>query len=103
MADPAPQEDIVKRLRAACNGHPNAKIPWPHRVLHEAADEIERLRRAPSDAEVRAMALEECRQLAFDSTTDESDGDEWAEGFNTACATIEHAILRALAQREPKP
>lgn len=36
--------DIAERLRAACNGHPHAKIPWPHRVLHEAADEIERLR-----------------------------------------------------------
>jgi site-specific DNA-methyltransferase (adenine-specific) len=30
-------------LRQACNGHPYAKIPWPHRLLHEAADEIERL------------------------------------------------------------
>jgi hypothetical protein len=36
-------DDLVKRLRSACNGHPFAKIEWPHRVLHEAADEIERL------------------------------------------------------------
>lgn len=36
--------DIVERLRVACNGHPHAKIAWPHRVLHEGADEIERLR-----------------------------------------------------------
>ena len=34
------------RLRQACNGHPYAKIPWPHRLLHEAADEIERLQTA---------------------------------------------------------
>lgn len=34
------------RLRQACNGHPHAKIPWPHRLLHEAADEIERLQTA---------------------------------------------------------
>ena len=32
---------LVVRLREACNGHPHAKIPWPHRILHEAADEIE--------------------------------------------------------------
>lgn len=44
--------DIVERLRAACNGHPHAKIPWPHRVLHEGADEIERLREALIDARV---------------------------------------------------
>ena len=38
--------DIVEKLKDACNGHPDAVIPWPHRVLHEAADEIERLREA---------------------------------------------------------
>ena len=37
------------RLRQACNGHPYAKIPWPHRLLHEAADEIERLQTAISE------------------------------------------------------
>jgi len=36
--------DIVKRLRARCVGHPNAKIPWPHYELHEAADLIEKQR-----------------------------------------------------------
>lgn len=36
-------DDLQTRLRAACNGHPAAKIPWPHRLLHEAADEIDRL------------------------------------------------------------
>lgn len=36
-------KDIVKRLRLACDGHPYAGIAWPHRLLHEAADEIERL------------------------------------------------------------
>lgn len=34
---------LVARLREACDGHPHAKIEWPHRILHEAADEIERL------------------------------------------------------------
>jgi hypothetical protein len=32
---------LASRLRAACQGHPAAKIPWPHRLLHEAADFIE--------------------------------------------------------------
>jgi len=36
--------DIVERLRAAYNGHPHAKGPWPHRLLHDAIAEIERLR-----------------------------------------------------------
>ena len=32
--------ELVERLRAACNGHPHTTIAWPHRVLHEAADEL---------------------------------------------------------------
>ena len=37
--------DIVERLQQSAVGKP-ARIPWPHRVLHDAADEIVRLRRA---------------------------------------------------------
>jgi len=37
--------DIVNRLREACVGHPYAAIPWPHRILHEAAEEIDSLRK----------------------------------------------------------
>jgi hypothetical protein len=43
MTDLRSQQSIAERLRAACDGHPAANIPWPHRVLHEAADEIARL------------------------------------------------------------
>ncbi len=32
---------LVAELRAACVGHPNASIAWPHRVLHQAVDLIE--------------------------------------------------------------
>lgn len=35
--------DIKQRLLSACNGHPHAKIPWPHRLLHEAVEYIEQL------------------------------------------------------------
>ena len=42
-ADPIAAEarDLAQRLRQACSGHPNAQIPWPHRLLHEAADFLE--------------------------------------------------------------
>lgn len=51
--------DLVERLRAACNGHPHAKIEWPHRILHEAADALEAAEKAlaniiKADAEFRA-------------------------------------------------
>lgn len=38
--------DILVQLREACIGHPHAKIEWPHRLLHDAITEIERLRQA---------------------------------------------------------
>lgn len=38
--------DILERLNTACVGHPNARIPWPHRLLHDAVAEIDRLRAA---------------------------------------------------------
>ena len=38
-------DGLVGHLREACNGHPFASVPWPHRLLHDAADEIERLRK----------------------------------------------------------
>jgi hypothetical protein len=31
------------KIRALCVGHPSAKIAWPHRELHEIADEVEKL------------------------------------------------------------
>ena len=34
------QVSLIERLRDACNGQ-SAKIPWPHRLLHEAADALE--------------------------------------------------------------
>lgn len=47
--------DLPERLRQMCVGHPNAEIPWPHRILHEAADEIVRLREALHDIAGCAM------------------------------------------------
>lgn len=36
----AKAKEVVDALRAACVGHPAAKIPWPHRLLHDSADLI---------------------------------------------------------------
>jgi len=36
--------DIVERLNDHCVGHPYSKIEWPHRLLHDARNEINRLR-----------------------------------------------------------
>ena len=36
-------DELIDELRAACNGHPHAKIGWPHRLLHDAADRIEEM------------------------------------------------------------
>lgn len=47
--------DIVDRLREACNGHPAAEIAWPHRLLHDAIAEIERLR--PTDAKIEVEVI----------------------------------------------
>ncbi len=46
------EADIVTRLNLACVGYPHALIAWPHRLLHDARAEIERLR-----AVVRVNAL----------------------------------------------
>lgn len=32
---------IIDDLRSACEGHPHAKIAWPHRLLHEAIEALE--------------------------------------------------------------
>jgi hypothetical protein len=46
------QNSLSARLRAACVGHPYAMIPWPHRILREAADRIDAIElAAPVPAE----------------------------------------------------
>lgn len=44
------RDDLVSRLREQCNGHPHAKIAWPHRILHEAATALE-----AKDAEIARL------------------------------------------------
>lgn len=45
------RKTIRERLLAACDGHPHARIPWPHRLLHDAENEIGKL----EDALARAL------------------------------------------------
>lgn len=61
------------RLMAAANGHPSAEIPWPHRVLHDAADRITELEQfvkdslcycEDDDADGDAVVCDRCRLLA---------------------------------------
>jgi len=48
--------ELIARLREACNGHPYAKIAWPHRILHEAADAISSLVRERDEARARVSS-----------------------------------------------
>ena len=61
MTDPA---ELAQRLRENCVGHPNARIPWPHRILHDAAalieaqaQEIAELRAAVRDADAEFLRI----------------------------------------------
>lgn len=55
---------IQARLKDACDGHPYAKIPWPHRLLHDAIDCIVALRAqaAPQDADKLRAENERLRE-----------------------------------------
>lgn len=56
------KESLIVRLRAACNGLPGAVIAWPHRILHEAAEEL-------AAANARIAELEaRCAKYKADST-----------------------------------
>ena len=50
-------DDLKERLLELCNGHPNATIPWPHRVIHDALAHITDLeaRLAAAEAEVQRI------------------------------------------------
>lgn len=84
--------DIVKKLMAASVGHPFAKIPWPHRVLHEAADDIINL--CTQNAKLRE-ALEKIANTTVSSWIGDIHGDtqdEWRDRLDDAI-TIARAAL----------
>ncbi|MFV1850136.1 MAG: hypothetical protein ACMZ66_05450 [Thalassospira sp.] len=92
--------DIVAELRAKCVGHPNAEIKWPHRLLHDAADEIIKFRKLDAEYGRVEMAILMADQW-FDGDSDHGNcGDRlvasverFQEQINTQSAEIER--LRA--------
>lgn len=56
-------DDLIAQLKGACVGNPFAKIPWPHRLLHAAVDEIERLRARDQASSAMLGALEEIEHI----------------------------------------
>ena len=98
-------EDIVDKLRWAACGHPFAKIYWPHRVMHEAADEIERLRKALVIDDVMIDRLLRVRYP--DEWPDDKVFDEvrmgGTETFREECfRDARNELEAALSQGEPK-
>lgn len=73
--------DLVDRLKAACVGHPDAKIPWPHRLLHEAIDELTALRARVAELTEAAQDVlaERKRQIEAEGWTPQHD-DEHDDG-----------------------
>lgn len=43
--DPEEGARLSKMLREAATGHPHAEIPWPHRLLHDAANALDAKRK----------------------------------------------------------
>lgn len=70
-------DDLVKRLRENCAGQP-ATVPWPHRVLHEAADRIEQL-----EADKRAL-VEALEKISANSTDKEDPNLSSSDSFGNS-------------------
>ncbi len=73
--------EISEAVRSLCNGHPHAKIAWPHRELHEIADRLDRLA-APSPAARGTCPID-------------------ATPCGLTCDADERASCRAAAQDDP--
>lgn len=88
------KESLTVRLRKACLGNPAAKIPWPHRILHEAADEL-------SAANARTSELEALNRELADRLNGEVDclGDGMKAALLVYLDTDEQKALRADAER----
>lgn len=82
--------DIKDRLLAACNGHPNALIPWPHRLLHDAIDQIEAQQEKIAAMERRKLEPADTLADWLDSLpSDERDVVCLADAWNYQQARIE--------------
>jgi len=59
------KESLIVRLRAACNGLPGAVIAWPHRILHEAAEELAAANARIAELEARCAKYKEAMENAL--------------------------------------
>lgn len=89
--------DILARLLEACNGYPHAKIAWPHRLLHDAHDEIERLkadllasqeREAAADLRYKDLSVEAADEFNSHHEAMLQEIDQWWLKHQVACDTI---------------
>lgn len=63
-------DDLKERLLELCNGHPNATIPWPHRVIHDALAYI-------TDLEARLAAADKQRRESDEKPTNQRHEINW--------------------------
>lgn len=57
------EADIIKRLELSCDGHPFAKIAWPHRLLHDAISLIKKKIEEATDLKGENEALRKKLQM----------------------------------------
>lgn len=76
-------------LRKLCVGHPHAKVSWPHRELHNAADLIDELVGAAEEAR-QALAL---HTGSHGLATSLPDDNRWAKSI-----AAENRIRKALSR-----
>ena len=92
---PAPltEEDgeICARLLSACNGHPHALIPWPHRLLHDAVAHITSLTRRLAEVEGERDDLLK-REDMLERTID----DKWRTRKYIVCRDYQLADMMAM-------
>lgn len=73
--------DLPERILEFCKGRP-AKIPWPHRIVHEAHDEIIRCRREADVAATEIVRLREgLRDLRYGMFKDTAAVNEFIDGL----------------------
>lgn len=70
--------DIIDKLLAACIGYPVTNIPWPHRVLHDAAEEITRLRAELAECKQDAERYRWLRDKCRDGSLTIARADDWS-------------------------
>lgn len=85
--------DIVERLRSACVGHPNAKIPWPHRLLHDAIAAIEERDRRIAELEAENAEL----NAVYRAARGLCHGTDWNNGTHAVRHGYRAKLIKAVS------